>query len=215
MNKINTIIWDWNGTLLNDVDICIDSINILLQKRNIEKITKNYYKEIFTFPVIDYYKKIGFDFGKDTFDALAVEFINIYQKKLKTSNLFTDVKPILQKFKDKNYQQIILSAMQEKDLLKSVKQQKINNYFQQIMGINNHFANNKIGIALDYINNSNLQTEHTCLIGDTIHDYEVAQKIGCKCILVDRGHQSRTRLLKTKVPVVKNLFEAGMFFENK
>lgn len=214
MNEINTIIWDWNGTLLDDVDVCIASINILLQKRKIEKITKQLYKEIFTFPVVDYYKKAGFDFGKETFDVLAVEFINIYQKKLKTSNLFTDVKPILQKFNNKNYQQIILSAMQETDLTESVIERDIKNYFQHILGINNHFANNKIGIALDYINNSNIETEQTCLIGDTIHDYEVAKKIGCKCILVDRGHQSRTRLLKTNMPVVKNLFEAGMFLEN-
>ncbi|MCK5823720.1 MAG: HAD hydrolase-like protein, partial [Bacteroidales bacterium] len=60
---------------------------------------------------------------------------------------------------------------------------------------------------------SNLKAEQTCLIGDTIHDYEVAKKIGCKCILVDRGHQSQTRLLKTKVPVVKNLIEAGVLVE--
>ena len=213
MNNINTIIWDWNGTLLDDVDVCIDAMNILLQKRNLTEISKEYYKKIFTFPVIDYYKKVGFDFNKDSFDILAVEFIDIYREKLKSCNLFDDVKPILQKFNNKNYQQIILSAMQETDLTNSVIEREIKNYFQHILGINNHFANNKIGIALDYINKSNLQPEQTCLIGDTIHDYEVAQKIGCKCILVDRGHQSRTRLLKTKVPVVRNLFEAGMFVE--
>ena len=214
MNNIKTIIWDWNGTLLNDVDVCIDAMNILLQKRNLTKISKEHYKKIFTFPVIDYYKKVGFDFNKDSFDILAVEFIDIYRKKLKSCNLFDDVKPILQKFNNNNYQQIILSAMQEADLKQSVIEREIKNYFQQILGINNHFANNKIGIAKDYINKSNLKPEQTCLIGDTIHDYEVAQKIGCKCILVDRGHQSRTRLLKTKVPVVRNLFEAEKFLEN-
>ena len=211
MSKINTIIWDWNGTLLDDVDVCIATINILLQKRNIKKLTKKHYKEIFTFPVIDYYKKAGFNFDKEMFNVLAVEFINIYQEKLKTSNLFFDVNLILQKFDNKNYQQIILSAMQETDLIESVKQRKINNYFHKILGINNHFADNKIGIALNYINNSDMHTEQICLIGDTIHDYEVAKKIGCKCILVDRGHQSRKRLLKTKVPVVRNLFEAEKF----
>ncbi|MBE9468352.1 MAG: HAD family hydrolase [Bacteroidetes bacterium] len=214
MNNINTIIWDWNGTLLNDVDVCIDAINILLQKRNIEQITKTLYKEIFTFPVIDYYKKVGFDFNKDSFDILAVEFIDIYREKLKSCNLFDDVKPILQKFNNNNYQQIILSAMQETDLTQSVIERGIKNYFQHILGINNHFANNKIGIALDYINKSNLQAGQACLIGDTIHDYEVAQKIGCKCILVDRGHQSRDRLLKTNVPVVKNLIEAESWLKD-
>ncbi|MCK4288095.1 MAG: HAD hydrolase-like protein, partial [Bacteroidales bacterium] len=62
---IKTIIWDWNGTLLNDIDICINSINILLEHRNIENLTKEIYKEIFTFPVKDYYSKAGFDFTKE------------------------------------------------------------------------------------------------------------------------------------------------------
>ena len=33
MQKKKTILWDWNGTLLNDTLICIDAINILLKER--------------------------------------------------------------------------------------------------------------------------------------------------------------------------------------
>lgn len=64
MQGINTIIWDWNGTLFNDIDICIESINLLLFERGIDQIDKKRYLEVFDFPVRDYYERIGFDLKK-------------------------------------------------------------------------------------------------------------------------------------------------------
>ena len=55
--SINVILWDWNGTLLDDVEVCIESMNSMLSKRKKPLLTREHYKEIFTFPVIDYYRK--------------------------------------------------------------------------------------------------------------------------------------------------------------
>ena len=49
------IIWDWNGTLLDDRWLCIEAINKTLTKRNMNTITDNEYVELFCFPVKDYY----------------------------------------------------------------------------------------------------------------------------------------------------------------
>ena len=57
-DKYDTIIWDWNGTLLNDVDMCINCMNQLLQPRNIALLDHKKYQEVFTFPVQDYYEKM-------------------------------------------------------------------------------------------------------------------------------------------------------------
>ena len=57
------IIWDWNGTLLNDMELCVHTINEMLQKRNLHELSVDEYKEVFSFPVKDYYQKIGFDYG--------------------------------------------------------------------------------------------------------------------------------------------------------
>ena len=62
---INTIIWNWNGTLLDDISICINAINQLLSERNLNLLTIEKYREVFTFPVIDYYKAVAFDFEKE------------------------------------------------------------------------------------------------------------------------------------------------------
>ena len=63
MKKYNHIIWDWNGTLLNDRWLCVEAINQALNKRNLPMLTEGKYKDVFSFPVEDYYKKVGFDFS--------------------------------------------------------------------------------------------------------------------------------------------------------
>ena len=55
----------------------------------------------------------------------------------------------------------------------------------------------------------------TWLIGDTIHDYEVAQELGCKCVLTAHGHQSRVRLMEAGAPVIDNLAELPVFFRTQ
>lgn len=212
MNNINTVFWDWNGTLLNDMKICIDSINILLRERNKQKITPEIYRKIFTFPVKEYYKKAGFDFSEEDFSTPATQFINLYKKELYKAPLFENTLNILNYFHRKNIQQYIISAMEQKSLTKSVKERNISNFFNKITGINDHYAASKIDRAKQLIKENNIEANSTCLIGDTVHDYEVANKIGCKCILVANGHQNKERLISTKCKVVDKLEDVKGIF---
>ncbi len=83
------IIWDWNGTLLNDVDICIKSMNHLLEKRNLTLLDINRDKAVFGFPVKDYYAKIGFDFTKENFEIPANEYMDWFHFYLPDAKLFS------------------------------------------------------------------------------------------------------------------------------
>ena len=79
MKKVNTIIFDFNGTILDDLDLCFNTLNKMLNMYNHPSITLDRYLDIFTFPVINYYRKAGFDFDKEPFDELAPIFMDIYQ----------------------------------------------------------------------------------------------------------------------------------------
>ena len=68
MKKYRYIFWDWNGTLLDDVWLCVDIINYMLIKRGKSEITQSQYREIFDFSVKGYYKKAGFDFKTEPFE---------------------------------------------------------------------------------------------------------------------------------------------------
>lgn len=194
-NKYKNIIWDWNGTLLNDITICIDSMNILLEERDLPRLSVEQYRNVFTFPVKHYYELIGFDFTTEDFNVPAHKFIDNYQKNLSKASLFQDTETVLKLFSDKNYNQFILSAMEQNSLRTSVNDMKITNYFTKIVGINNHLAHSKIGIGLELINDLGLIKSETLMIGDTLHDIEVANSMGINCVLISNGHQSE-KILK-------------------
>jgi phosphoglycolate phosphatase len=205
MGKIDTVIWDWNGTLLNDLEICISTINILLDKRNLPLLCKNQYKEVFSFPVKNYYQAIGFDFEKEDFSVPAKEFIDLYDSRVGECPLHQNVPEVLEYFKNKGLRQFVLSVMHEDMLIKTLKHNSILHYFESVAGLNDHYAVSKIERGNQLIRQFDINKTHTLLIGDTIHDFEVARELGIDCILIAYGHQSANRLKSTGVKIVNGI----------
>jgi phosphoglycolate phosphatase len=207
MPQRTTIIWDWNGTLLDDAELCLTAINKMLKARKLPELSLEKYRDVFTFPVIEYYKEVGFDFEKEEWEPVAIEFITLYINSLPDCRLTHSATQALESFKQKGYRQAIISAMQHEALLKSVSDLGISEYFDFIGGIGDHYGAGKIDNARNYFTRAGLNPELITLIGDTLHDSEVAAELGCKCILVATGHQSKERLTKTGLPVINNLSE--------
>lgn len=170
-------------------------------------INKKRYLEIFTFPVKEYYRQVGFSFGKESFDTLAHEYIEYYQYNAKKSRLHKGVKKILQIFKNDKISQYILSAQKQSTLIEQVRQREILKYFKAIIGPNNIYAYDKTGIGLLFFQKMGINPLNTLLIGDTIHDWETARTLDCHCVLIANGHQSYARLKKTGAVVMKNLYD--------
>ena len=202
---MQTVIWDWNGTLLNDLDLCVASINSLLKKRELELLNHNSYKEVFAFPVKDYYAAVGFDFSKEDFAIPAREFIDLYNNKVANCTLHNDAFKVLNRIQNKGIRQFVLSAMQENMLEQTLKEQQIFDYFEGIAGLNHHYATSKIERGEELIKKHRIDKNQTTMIGDTIHDFEVAEQLGIKCILIANGHQSAERLKSTGTTVIENL----------
>lgn len=207
MPERKTIIWDWNGTLLNDAEVCREAINKMLTVRNLPKLTLSKYRQVFTFPVINYYKEVGFNFAVEEWEPVAMEFINLYFKALPSCGLTPFATQTLEIFKAKGYRQAIISAMEHDALIKSVSALGIFSYFDFIGGISDHYGGGKIENARNYFTKVGLNPEKITLIGDTLHDAEVAAELQCKCILVATGHQSFQRLRESGLPVITDLSE--------
>jgi len=202
-----TIIWDWNGTLLNDLGLCIDSINTLLKKRSLKLLDHASYKEVFSFPVKNYYEIIGFDFTKEDFEIPAKEFIDLYDSSVKNCPLHFSAVEILEFFRQKKYPQFVLSAMKQPMLEKTLKHNGIFHFFEGVAGLNDHYAVSKVERGKELLNEFNIDVQNTWMIGDTDHDFEVARELGIRCILVADGHQSEERLKETGAEVVSSLSE--------
>lgn len=202
MININTkkaIIWDWNGTILNDTEYCINCMNILLKKRNIPIIDVPLYRDVFTFPVKNYYKKIGFDFEKEDFSIPAMEFIDLYLKNIHTTSIFNESLDILIYLKQNKISQYILSAMEHNSLIETLSERNIINYFDKISGLGDHYAKSKSEAGRQLLEQLPFHKSEIVMIGDTIHDIEVADELNIDCLIIANGHQSKKRILnKTK-----------------
>ncbi|MEZ5083575.1 MAG: HAD hydrolase-like protein [Bacteroidales bacterium] len=213
ISKINTILWDWNGTLLNDVEICLNAINELLDKRRHSVLSLSTYKDIFTFPVKEYYIKAGFDFSREPFDKVAIEFINLYAEHVKNAAVFPEVTGILHRFKKAGFSQYIVSAMEHTFLKETIENKGILNLLDGFSGITDHYAGSKLEMAKRFLQIQDIDPETSCLIGDTMHDFEVSESLGLPCLLVASGHQSENRLRKTGAPVFQSLGDVATFFQ--
>ena len=112
---------------------------------------------------------------------------------------------VLDYFKHKNYRQLIISAMEHQSLNKSVEDKNIKPYFEEISGIQDHYAASKVDNAKNMMAHKQINANETLLIGDTIHDHEVAEVLGCECVLIANGHQNEKRLKTTNRIVLNKL----------
>ena len=205
--KYKYIFWDFNGTILDDVELCLNLLNDMLKKRNLPIVSKDKYLHIFGFPVIEYYKRAGLTFENESFESMAVDFIDKYQPASYACSLYSGIKELLAFNKEKGIIQILLSASEINNLLDQVKHFEIDSYFDACLGLDNIHATSKIEIGQDYIENNQIDRSYAVMIGDTLHDKEVADALGIDCILVSNGHQAYDVLNVVDNTVVRNIEE--------
>ena len=199
------VIWDWNGTLFDDANWCIEVINKMLSKRKLKTLQGvSEYHSAFCFPVIKYYENVGFDLSVELFEELSAEFISLYHSnKSGNCSLFSCVEATLASIRYAGISQIILSASETSNLLSQIGEFSITEYFEEILGLSDIYAKSKIDIGLDYLTRKSVS--NAILIGDTSHDYEVANALGIDCVLIPNGHQSREALLSCGVSVLDDV----------
>ena len=201
------IIWDWNGTLLDDLGLCLMIINSMLSARDLPPVSHNAYLEVFDFPVRDYYIRLGFDFSQEPFETVSTEFITAYELGRPNCQLMAGAREILEQAADRGLSQSILSASKTTYLNKAVDEYGIQGHFSSVQGLNDHHAAGKLALAQDFLENSDLDPSQTLLVGDTTHDGHIAGELGLGCILIPNGHHSRSRLEEVGFPVLCELFQ--------
>lgn len=187
--KYTYVIWDFNGTIMDDVEIGIESVNVLLRKRGLATLSnKSEYQKVFGFPIYEYYKRLGFDFEKESYEDVAVEWVKEYTDREAGANTVKGVCEMLSFFKSRGVKQVIISACEKNMLLRNAKNLRVAEYFDEILGIDDIYASSKLDIALEW--KKTHEDEKLLFIGDTDHDYSVAKAIGADCVLVAEGHQA-------------------------
>ena len=187
------VILDFNGTIVDDLDLCIESMNESIEKYlDRGPLDREEYYEKFGFPVKDYYEKVGFDFDELDWTEVGQSWMGRYIDKRSRSRVHDGIVDFLIENHDKGNKNIVLSASRTDNLVDHLKELNIYQYFDEVLGIDNIYASSKIQTGLDFVKDKN--KEDCLMIVDSIHDLETANEMGIRCILIAKGHQKKEKL---------------------
>lgn len=210
--NIRHIIWDWNGTLLDDAAECVTILNTLLARRHLPLVSVEEYQRDFGFPVINFYRKIGFTFENESYEKVSEEYITEYLTITDRLPLRHDARETLHAFHTAGINQHVLSALRHDLLEDHIASRGIRPHFTSVRGLNDLLAAGKVENGRRLMWEQSIRPEETLFVGDTIHDYEVACEMGINsCILIHGGHQEPRRLQQTGALIMHNLHEVAQW----
>ncbi len=201
--KYKYVVWDYNGTIINDAKLAVDAENIVLESYGLSSITMEYYLKECEMPLLNFYKKI-FDLQCYDYKEIAVRFIENYDKLFYTADIFPEIKEMIMKLSENGFVQGVISGFETKRLISSLKKFELDEYFKFMSGSDDIHAGDKSERAAKVIERNGFVPSETLFIGDMYHDYETACKVGADCVLIAKGHQGADVLRSYGISVLDN-----------
>ena len=200
------LIWDWNGTLLDDVSAAVGALNRMLVKRGAKPITVEHYRRRFGFPVRPFYAELGVDLDKWDWDEICEDFHSFVLEE--PQHVRDESRPALELAQSMGLRQCILSALRQDKLECALAENDLTGFFDLVYGVDNLDGDSKLNRGRELLSALGPCEGGIVFIGDTLHDAEVAAALGAECILVSCGHQSPDRLVAAGCPIADSLVEA-------
>jgi len=205
MSGTRALIWDWNGTLLDDVEACIAAVNTMLSRRGLPRTDAERYRKQFGFPVRGYYELLGFDFTRDRWNDVCVEYHALYESLARSSPLRTGAEHLLDDLRIAGCRNLVLSASETSLLKRMVEARGLGARLNGLHGLSDLHGRSKAHLGRSLLRELALPPGHVLMIGDTAHDSETAAEAGCGCVLMEGGHASTERLLSLGRPVLRDI----------
>ena len=168
----------------------------------------DFYRENFAFPCRPFYGQIGMDVPDAEWDALAREYHETYSRRPVRLNAETIA--ALERVKASGAKQSIISALRQDLLDAQTRAFGVAPYMACIYGTDNLDGASKLDRALELMSRiapAAGETPDVVLIGDALHDKEVADALGVRCVLCAQGSHSARRLREV-APTGVTLLEA-------
>lgn len=205
------VIWDFNGTVLNDVRLGIDCVNTMLARRGLPVIpSEDAYRRVFGFPIDDYYRRLGFDFETEDYDTvLAPEWVAHYLAGEGSCPMNPGVAETIAAIRDRGLPQIMLSATKIEQLEGQLTRLGLAGSFEEILGLDNIHARSKTYLAVAW--KERHPDARPLFVGDTEHDADVADAVGADCVLYLGGHQCEEILRRRQKTLIRDIPELLAF----
>lgn len=190
MSSWKYILWDWNGTILDDFKYNYNIINTLLASRNLPQVSVEKYRTVFCFPIKEFYKKIGFNCEPTEYYRLVADYQQAYEANINKIKITKGVYETIKMLHSLEIKQIIFSSCNKSTVQHQLPlYNDLASYIDEIVAQDNDLADGKESLAISWGEKTKISWKDVLIIGDTYYDQEVANNLGCDCILISSGHQ--------------------------
>lgn len=194
-------VFDWNGTLFNDVEASVYGANVALAKFGKGPITTQRYQDSFTFPIVHFYA--ANDIPVDSFlarhEEASLAYMETYEKEALNCHLHHDAIDLLQWLKKQNFRILLLSNHLQENLMISLKRFGITEFFDDISGNEQYDAAfitkmNKQERLESYMREYDISPNKAFIIGDSHEEQEIARHLGLSSFSITGGYYAEDRL---------------------
>lgn len=204
------IVWDWNGTLLHDIDAVIGATNASFLEIGLEPITLERYRELYCVPVPLFYKRLmGRLPTEDEWLVMDAVFHKHYGARVDACGLAEGAAELLAARQAEGRTQSLLSLAPHEHLVPLVRRHGIAERFVRIDGRTDSSHAGKAERMVRHLGElGEVEARRIVVIGDALDDAVAAAHVGAQAVLYTGGSHSRGSLEAAGVPVVDSLGEA-------
>ncbi len=208
---INTILWDFNGTVMDDMGASAGAVNAMLEKRNLPLISEEWYTLNLIMPLEAFYASVGFDMQAERIEEVSEEFQQECKKFPRP--VFPEVLAVLEQFQKAGLRQLLFSSLHHDLLTAQAKERGIADYFEGIVGRQDRSLGGKEAAVQAYLEQHHIEPQQVLVVGDLTTDADMARYVGSPCALICKGHQHRKILEKTDAYILNNAAEIAALLE--
>lgn len=159
--KYSCVIWDWNGTLADDVGASLRAVNDSLQARNMAPIDLGAYHSYIDTPIIRFYEHL-FDLNQVPMETLSREFHAGYETYF--TGLQKGGEALLKWLQDQGVFQVLLSSSNQQIILRDTEKLGVRKYFDLILGAQDYAAGSKVHRGVDFISRQNFSPDSAVMM---------------------------------------------------
>jgi phosphoglycolate phosphatase-like HAD superfamily hydrolase len=207
------VVWDWNGTLLDDLPLVVESVNVLMYERELTPITAADYTAHYTRPVRVFYERL---FGRPVLDtewAHVDELFHIAYAAAVDARaaLMAGTHEALDHVEATGRTQSLLSMYRHEHLVPLVQRLQLHHRFAHVQGLTGPGGGHKLPHLRRHLQAVVQHVDdpsQVLIIGDATDDAVAAQAVGAKAVLLASGSHPVAELQRAGVPVVTTLSDA-------
>jgi HAD superfamily hydrolase (TIGR01549 family) len=207
---VRHVVWDWNGTLLADLDVIVAATNAGLAGSGLNAIDRDRFRRDFGRPVRAFNERLlGRPLTDEQWRALDDAFHDHYRQQLQQCELAAGAEAALELVSQAGVSQSLLSMWRHDELLALLAQRRLAHWFSRIDGDQRFDGGSKSDRLRDHLVAQSLSAADVLVIGDTVDDAAAAQTVGARCLLVAEHSSHHLALLRAAGPTVATVTDAA------